>query len=58
LKQILESLLKKNPKDRASYKDIAKYQEISQNFINIPGLPREILIEERLSRIETRIKNL
>ena len=51
-------MLEKDPLKRATYEEIAKYPEISQNFINIPGVPKEILIQERLARIETRIKNL
>ena len=46
------------PKERASYEEIAKYPEISQYFKNISGVPKRILIQERLIRVETRIKNL
>ena len=38
-------MIKKDPKERAFYEDIVKYPEISQNFINIPGVPEKILIE-------------
>jgi hypothetical protein len=31
-------MLLKNPRERATYEDIAKYSEISTNFINIPGI--------------------
>ena len=56
--EILESLFKYDPKERASYKDIAKYPEISQHFKNIPGVSKQTLIQERLARVETRIKNI
>jgi hypothetical protein len=38
-------MLEKDPLKRATYEDFAKYPEISKNFINIPGLSKEILIQ-------------
>ena len=38
-------MLEKDPVKRVSYEDLAKYPEISEYFINIPGLPKETLIQ-------------
>jgi hypothetical protein len=41
INEIIQKLVKLDPNERADYKEIAKYPEISQHFKNIPGISEE-----------------